>query len=173
MPSEVYLSLGSNLGSREAYIDQALTELQRKEVIITQLSSLYETDPVDVLDQPDFLNLVCKVKTAHDPLTLLGICQEIESAMYRIKEKPKGPRNIDIDLILYDQLVVNKAQLTIPHPRWHHRNFVLIPLLEIAPHLHDPVTNQTLLELLSKSHDRAQVTLITRPQMIGDNKKRD
>jgi 2-amino-4-hydroxy-6-hydroxymethyldihydropteridine diphosphokinase len=161
MISEVYLSLGSNLGNREANLTRALEKLQEKGVVLHQLSSFYETEPVDVPDQPDFLNLVCQVKTELVPLELLCSCQQVESEMQRLRVQSKGPRNIDIDIVLYAQQIVDQPQLTIPHPHWSRRNFVLIPLQEIAPHLRDPVTGQTLKGLLALCPDPAQVTRLS------------
>ena len=157
----VYLSLGSNLGEREAYLTRALEKLQEKGIVLVKRSSFYETEPVDVTDQPDFLNLVCQVKTELDPLELLGCCQQVESEMQRLRERNKGPRNIDIDIVLYAEEIVDHPRLTIPHPRWSRRHFVLIPLQEIAPNLRDPVTGRTLQELCSLCPDPAQVTRVT------------
>ena len=164
--SDVYLSLGSNLGTRETHLNRALEKLEDKGIQPVRLSSFYETDPVDMTDQPDFLNLVCQVKTELDPFQLLRACQQVESEMQRLREVSKGPRNIDIDIVLYDQQIIDQPQLAIPHPQWSRRNFVLIPLQEIAPNLHDPVTGQSLQELLARSPDHARVTLVTRTEGI-------
>lgn len=161
MASEVYLSLGSNLGNREAHLTQALEKLQHQGILLGRLSSFYETEPVDVTDQPDFLNLVCQVTTGLDPLALLGACQQIESEMQRVREKNKGPRNIDIDIVLYDRQIIDQPQLKVPHPHWSRRKFVLIPLQEIASHLRDPVTGHTLEKLLAQCSDRARVGRLT------------
>ena len=166
MASEVYLSLGSNLGDREAYLSQALEKLRGQGIVPTQISSFYETEPVDVTDQPDFLNLVCQVTTELDPAQLLNACQQIELDMGRVRERDKGPRTLDVDIVLYDQQIVNEPRLSIPHPHWSERNFVLIPLMEIAPDLRDPVTGQTLEELLARSPDRARVQAVTQPEGI-------
>ncbi|MEE8350151.1 MAG: 2-amino-4-hydroxy-6-hydroxymethyldihydropteridine diphosphokinase [Acidobacteriota bacterium] len=166
MTSEVYLSLGSNLGKREAHLTRALEKLQEARTTLIQISSLYETEPVDLPDQPDFLNLICQVTTDLAPLQLLGTCQQIESDMLRLRERIKGPRNIDIDIILYAHQIVDLPGLTIPHPHWSRRNFVLIPLQEIAPNLRDPVTGKSLQELLRLCPDPAQVTLVTTGQLL-------
>jgi 2-amino-4-hydroxy-6-hydroxymethyldihydropteridine diphosphokinase len=166
MASEVYLSLGSNLCDRKAHLSQALEKLRVREIVPTRISSFYETEPVDVTDQPDFLNLACQVTTAFDPSQLLSACQWIELDTGRVRERDKGPRTLDIDIVLYDQQIVNEPQLSIPHPHWSQRNFVLIPLMEIAPDLRDPVTGQTLEELLARSPDLARVRAVTRSEGI-------
>ncbi len=164
--SDVYLSLGSNLGVRETHLNNALERLQKKGIRPVRLSSFYETEPVDVTDQPDFLNLVCQVSTKLDPFQLLSACRQVESEMQRLREVNKGPRNIDIDIILYNQRIIDQPRLTIPHPHWSQRNFVLIPLQEIAPDLRDPATGHSIQELIARSPDQARVTLVTGPEGI-------
>lgn len=166
MSSSIYLSLGSNLGDRKVNLEKAIGKLREKGIQVVQASSIYETEPVDVPDQPYFLNLVCQVKTEVEPETLLKVCQDVESEMHRVREKSKGPRNIDIDIIFYDQRIVEKPLLKIPHPAWYRRNFVLIPLQEIAPDFQDPVTEKTVQQLQSESPDRARVTFF-KPALHG------
>ncbi len=158
MVSSIYLSLGSNLGDRKAHLRKALEKLQDKGVLLVQESSIYETEPVDVPDQPDFLNLVCQVKTQLEPEALLAACQEIESEMGRLRGKIKGARNIDIDILFYGRQRIEKPFLRIPHLSLQQRNFVLIPLAEIAPDFRDPVTDKTVHELRWRSPDGARVT---------------
>ncbi len=157
----IYLSLGSNLGDREAHLRKALEKLHPKEILLVRESSIYETEPVDVSDQPDFLNLVCQVETPLEPESLLAACQEIESEMGRLRGKTKGARNIDIDILFYGRRIVEKPFLKIPHPAWRQRNFVLIPLAEIAPNFRDPVSDQTVHALQRKSSDDSRVTPYT------------
>ena len=157
----IYLSLGSNLGDREGHLRRALEKLHQKGILLVKESSIYETEPVDVPDQPDFLNLVCQVETTLEPESLLASCQEIESEMGRLRKAIKGARNIDIDILFYGRRIVEKPFLKIPHPAWQQRNFVLIPLAEIAPNFRDPVSNQTVHALQRQSSDDSRVTLYT------------
>ncbi len=157
----IYLSLGSNLGDREARLRMALEKLQQRGILLVKESSIYETEPVDVLDQPDFLNLVCQVNTPLEPEPLLSSCQEIEFEMGRRRGEDKGGRNIDIDILFYGRRIVEKPFLKIPHPAWRRRNFVLVPLAEIAPNFRDPVSDQTVQALLQQSCDNSQVTSYT------------
>ena len=157
----IYLSLGSNLGDREARLRMALEKLQQRGILLVKESSIYETEPVDVPDQPDFLNLVCQVETVLEPESLLATCQEIEFEMGRRRGEDKGGRNIDIDILFYGRRIVEKPFLKIPHPAWRQRNFVLVPLAEIAPNFRDPVSNQTVQALQQQSCDNSQVTSYT------------
>ncbi len=136
----VYLALGSNLGCREEYIKNAVQALsQLPDTVVLAVSSLHETAPVGYPDQPDFLNAAAKIETSLSPNALLGAALGIEAALgryrNRIDEKEKsiknGPRIIDIDLLLYDNITVNTEELTLPHPRMFEREFVLAPLSEI------------------------------------------
>ncbi len=157
----IYLSLGSNLGDREAHLRKALEKLHQKGILLVRESSIYETEPVDVPYQPDFLNLVCQVKTPLEPESLLAACQEIESEMGRLRKTIKGARNIDIDILFYGRRIVEEPFLKIPHPTWRQRNFVLIPLAEIAPNFRDPVSDQTVHALQRQSSDGSRVTPYT------------
>jgi 2-amino-4-hydroxy-6-hydroxymethyldihydropteridine diphosphokinase len=142
----IYLSLGSNLGNRALNIYHALRRLGSR-IRIDEVSSLYETEPVEVRDQPWFLNLVCRGDTDLTPEALLHIAKTIEREMGRQKGVRFGPRLIDIDILLYGDLVLDLPQLQIPHPRLHERGFVLIPLGELAPHLIHPVLNRDVTQL--------------------------
>lgn len=132
-----YLCLGSNLGKREENLRQALTLLSPK-VSVDQVSSIYETEPVGYKEQPFFLNLVCAITTDLLPEQLLHLAKDIETKMGRIPSFPNAPRPIDIDILFYDNKIMETTNLTIPHPRLHDRAFVLIPLAEIAPDLVHP-----------------------------------
>jgi 2-amino-4-hydroxy-6-hydroxymethyldihydropteridine diphosphokinase len=134
--STAYLGLGSNLGDRRQYLAAAVCALNEEPGLrVEKTSSVYETKPVGVVEQPDFLNLVAQVTTelpAHD---LLARCLRIETALGRVRTERWGPRTVDIDVLWYDGQVVNDADLILPHPRMATRAFVLVPLAEIAPML--------------------------------------
>jgi 2-amino-4-hydroxy-6-hydroxymethyldihydropteridine diphosphokinase len=129
-----YLGLGSNLGDRLGRLVEALHELAVDPAISLLCgSSVYESTPVGVLEQPDFLNLVVQVKTAHLPLALLATCLAVEARLGRERRERWGPRTIDVDLLAYEQSQCSDDRLVLPHPRMHERGFVLTPLAEIAP----------------------------------------
>jgi 2-amino-4-hydroxy-6-hydroxymethyldihydropteridine diphosphokinase len=140
----VYLSLGSNLGDREGNLRAALDRLKPERV-----SRIYETEPVDLRAQPNFLNLAAELKTPLMPMQLLAHTQRIERELGRVRTVPKGPRTIDIDILFYGSSVIRSAKLDVPHPRLHERRFVLAPLAELAPDLRHPVTHQTVSEMLN------------------------
>ena len=128
------LGLGSNIGDREAAIKEGVDRLNSTDrLAVSRVSSLYETAPADYAKQPDFLNAAVKVVTDLKPEELLAAVQKIEKKMGRIKTIDKGPRNIDIDILLYDVVAVRLPNLTVPHPRLTERAFALVPLLEVAP----------------------------------------
>jgi 2-amino-4-hydroxy-6-hydroxymethyldihydropteridine diphosphokinase len=146
----VYLSLGANLGERQQTIENALETLERAEVKITATSSFYETEPQDVKDQPWFLNAVVKCETRLFPLQLLALALRIERELGRIRGTvSRGPRTIDIDVLLYANNVIDTPHLTVPHPRMLERRFVLEPLVEIAPDLRHPVTKELFKKYLA------------------------
>ncbi len=144
-----YLALGSNVGDREANLREAVQRLGSNELRVTRRSSLYETAPQEMLDQPWFLNAVVEVETSLFPLQLLARAREIEREMGRRRIAPKGPRNIDIDILFYGRSVIASAELEVPHPRIAQRRFVLEPLAEIAPDFRHPVTGKTASEMLA------------------------
>ena len=144
-----YLALGSNLGDREANLRDAVRRLDADDLRITRRSSLYETAPRELLDQPWFLNAAVEIETSLFPLQLLARVRAIERAMGRRREVPKGPRNIDIDILFYARAIIATTELKVPHPRLGKRRFVLEPLEEIAPDFRDPVTGKTAQEMLA------------------------
>lgn len=147
----VYLSLGSNLGDREKSLNDAVVGLEKEKVHVTARSGFYETEPQDVKDQPWFLNMVACCETRYFPLQLLNVLQRIERELGRVRDPGairRGPRVIDIDILLYGTATLDTSQLTIPHPRMFERRFVLEPLLEIAPDLKMPGTNKPLTSYL-------------------------
>jgi 2-amino-4-hydroxy-6-hydroxymethyldihydropteridine diphosphokinase len=141
----VYLGLGSNLGNRERNLDKAL-ELLSQRMKVEKISSIYDTEPLDNVNQPRFLNIVCRVHTRLAPEGLLSLAKGIESKMGR-QSKSGQPRPIDIDILLYGDRIVDTPDLVIPHPRMAERAFVLVPLAEIAPDLVHPVTGQKMKEM--------------------------
>ena len=144
MKTVIYLSLGSNLGDREANLRAAVAKLEPLRV-----SPIYETSPVDSLDQPFFLNQAVEAETDLTPLQYLSKTQEIERELGRVRTTPKGPRTIDIDILIFDTRLIQTARLEVPHPRLHERRFVLVPLADLAPDLRHPVTRRTVREMLS------------------------
>lgn len=142
-----YLGLGSNLGNRQKNLSEAF-ELMSGQVNVQKISSVYETEPVGYEQQQLFLNVVCRVSTELSPEKLLRLAREIENRMGRKSSFRNAPRPIDIDILLYDGLVVDGQELTIPHPRLAERAFVLVPLAEIAPELVHPVNQRNIREML-------------------------
>jgi len=159
-----YLGLGSNLGDRAANLLRAVSSLVNGRLQLVAASSVYETDPVDYLDQPKFLNQVIAV-TAPDlePYSLLKFCLETESELGRRRTTPRGARNIDIDLLLFGDFILDGeytgVNLILPHPRLHLRRFVLEPLAEIAPRFIHPVFGQSIEQLLGAVADDSFVQI--------------
>jgi GTP cyclohydrolase-4 len=143
-----YLCLGSNLGEREANLCQALTLLSLK-ANLEEVSSIYETEPIGYKEQPLFLNLVCRITTNLPPEEFLHLAKEIETRMGRVSSFPNAPRIIDIDILFYDNKIMETRNLTIPHPRLQDRAFVLIPLAETAPDLVHPKLGKSIARLAS------------------------
>lgn len=149
MPATAYLSLGSNLGDRAANLREAIQRLGELGKV-KQVSSFYETEPVEFTQQPWFLNCAVELETALAPRDLLNGMLAIEHAMGRERIQPKGPRLIDLDILLYGDTVVHEHGLTIPHPAMHERRFVLEPLAEIAPQVMHPVVKTSVADLLKE-----------------------
>jgi 2-amino-4-hydroxy-6-hydroxymethyldihydropteridine diphosphokinase len=157
-----YLSLGSNVGDREANLVRAIEELAPRGVRIIRQSSFYETEPLEIRDQAWFLNCAVEAETALTPHQLITVLLEIESEMGRHRGIKYGPRNIDMDILLFGASVVDTPDLVIPHPRMAERRFVLAPMNEIAPDSRHPVLDKTIGELLNETADKSLVRLWNR-----------
>jgi 2-amino-4-hydroxy-6-hydroxymethyldihydropteridine diphosphokinase len=153
----VYLSLGSNLGDRDKNLRTAIDELPHAGVAVTRVSSFYETEPVDLREQPWFLNCAVEAETHFDAFILLRALREIEEKMGSKKLVAKGPRLMDIDILLYGAETIDTPELQVPHPRMHLRRFVLVPLAEIAPTLEHPSWTKTVSEMVSATTDTSEV----------------
>ena len=153
----VYLSLGSNVGDRATNLHAAIAALTPAGVRVDRVSSTYETEPVDYQDQPWFLNCVLEAETDMQPQPLLQALRAIESQMGSKKEFAKGPRKIDLDILLYGSETIDTPELQIPHPRMLLRRFVLAPLAELVPTLKHPTWNATAAELLGQCSDKSVV----------------
>lgn len=142
-----YVALGSNLGNKEENIRKALALLSEQGLEIVRVSTLIATEPYGVTDQPGFCNGVCEVRTELEPLELLHLLLATEQKMGRVRVRHWGERNIDLDLLLYEQVVMTSAELNLPHPDMQNRAFVLVPMAEIAPQVVHPVLQRTMLQL--------------------------
>jgi 2-amino-4-hydroxy-6-hydroxymethyldihydropteridine diphosphokinase len=142
----IYLSLGSNVGDREAHLREAQDRLGAVGQLVN-VSSCYETEPVEFTRQPWFLNCTLALETSLTPQELMNSILRIEQEMGRRRVQKKGPRTIDIDILLFGNEVMNSSELTIPHPAMHQRRFVLEPLAEIAPDVQHPVLKKSIREL--------------------------
>jgi len=174
----VYLGLGSNVGDREEYIQQTLYVLEKTPgITVTKVSSIYETEPEGDSEQPMFLNAVCGIKTTLAPRKLMEELRSIEDTLGRDRAIEWGPRTIDIDILLYDDLIVSEDDLQIPHPLMHERGFVLSPLSEIAPNVVHPILEITIKQLYEdcgkEYEDRYDSNLRTEFGRLKDNYRGD
>lgn len=150
----LFLSLGSNLGDREGMLQAALDALEASALHIRRISPVYETAPVDAAGQPWFLNLVAEAETSLFPLQVLARTSRVEQRLGRRRTAPKGPRTIDIDILFYGNFMIDRPELTVPHPRFADRRFVLAPMADLAPDFRDPASKRTMRELLAGTEDQ-------------------
>lgn len=142
----VVLALGSNLGDRLRHLADAVVALKAA-VTVDAASSVYASDPVGYQDQGEFLNAVLVGRTERSPRSLLAACQAAEAAAGRVRERPDGPRTLDVDVVFFGRRVIRTPELVVPHPRWRERGFVMAPLAEVAPRWIDPETGRPVAEL--------------------------
>jgi 2-amino-4-hydroxy-6-hydroxymethyldihydropteridine diphosphokinase len=154
---QIYLSLGSNMGQRHENIIKAKKYLKKESIRINLESSLYEAEPWGLKDQPWFLNQCIKAESNLNPEQLLETIKKIETLLKRKHTQKYGPRTIDIDILYYGDVIIKNGNLQIPHPQINNRNFVLIPLNEIAPDFIDPIEKITIKELTQKCSDTCKL----------------
>ncbi len=160
MTSKAYVSLGSNLGDRAGNLLLGIRGMLEAEFVVTRLSQIYETEPVDTFPQPLFLNMVAELSVSDlSADDALGRLLEIEAALGRTRELAKAPRTIDLDLLFCGDKTSDTSRLQLPHPRLHQRRFVLVPLVELASGLVHPILNKTVAELLETVSDQSRVEL--------------
>lgn len=164
--AEAYVALGSNMGDRLRLLREAVARL-RDHGTVEMVSDAYETEPVGFADQPAFLNAALRLRTELPPEVLLARMLDIEADLGRTRTFPNAPRTLDLDLLAYDRLVLDAADLVLPHPRLHERAFVLVPLAAIAPDLRHPVSGVRVRELLAAIGEPGGVRLFTGGSLAG------
>ncbi len=152
-----FLSLGSNVGNREKNLKNACSFLEKAHIEVLRFSSIYETQPVDYPSQPWFLNQILEVSTGLLPDDLLDAVKTVEAKLGRLKSVPKGPRKIDIDIILAGKFIHQTPRLKIPHPQMHKRKFVLLPLREIDPYVVHPILKKNIESLVKDNDDPSEI----------------
>ncbi|MDA1337227.1 MAG: 2-amino-4-hydroxy-6-hydroxymethyldihydropteridine diphosphokinase [bacterium] len=153
-----YIALGSNIKDRERYLKEAARELEKQSKVLA-FSSLYETEPVGYANQDWFLNAVVQIETKLTLQELLSFVLEIEQKLKRVRTIENGPRTIDLDILFYEDEILAKENLVVPHPRLHERAFVLVPLCEIAPQLTHPVVKKSVSNILEDLPQKEEVRL--------------
>ncbi|HEX7066148.1 MAG TPA: 2-amino-4-hydroxy-6-hydroxymethyldihydropteridine diphosphokinase [Bacillales bacterium] len=160
MTEKVYIALGANVGDRVKALHQALLLLdEHPEIDVNRLSSVYETDPVGYTDQPNFLNMAAEVTTTLSPFNFFQITSTVETRLGRERTVRWGPRRIDLDILLYDNVNIETDLLQIPHPRMFERAFVLVPLAEINSELSIPGREMTIADYIKQISDKEGVRL--------------
>jgi 2-amino-4-hydroxy-6-hydroxymethyldihydropteridine diphosphokinase len=159
--TSAYIGLGSNLGDRAGNLLLGIRGMLNAGPEVTRLSQIYETEPVETFAQPSFLNMVVELQgnTLPPAEKVMARLLQVEHSLGRTRDMAKGPRIIDLDLLLYGNETIESQFLTLPHPRFHRRRFVLAPLAELAPHLIHPTLNKTIAELLEALDDNSEVKL--------------
>jgi 2-amino-4-hydroxy-6-hydroxymethyldihydropteridine diphosphokinase len=152
-----YLSIGSNLGNRETNLSRAIDGLTKSGIAVRRISSIFETEPIGYLNQPWFLNVAVKAETILAPRDLLTGCLQIEAGEGRIRSFPGAPRTLDVDILLYGDLILEEPGLEIPHPRMTQRRFVLEPLVQIAAEVMHPALKKTIASLFASCPDTSVV----------------
>jgi len=155
---DIYLSMGSNVGNREIYLLGAIDEFKSDNFIkIKNISSVFETEPIGVINQPLFLNLALNIKTGYSPEELLNVCKNIEKKLGRVSRNKWHEREIDIDIIFFNDMIIDTDNLKIPHPELYNRQFVLVPLSEIAPDFKCPKTMESIKQILFRCPDKTEI----------------
>jgi len=163
-----FVGMGSNLGEREALIGQALDELAAlPDTTLIRVSSLYDTEPVGVIEQPRFLNAVAMLDTELTARQLLWNLQRIEARLGRTRSQRWGPRTMDLDLLLYGDLVIEEDDLRLPHPELARRAFVLVPLVELDPQITHPVSGLSVVQMLARLEHKSPIKRISRLRTRG------
>lgn len=171
--AEVFLSLGSNLGDRLGYISSAIKEIQNlKEIRIIKFSSIYKTQPWGNEQQNEFLNTVLKIYTKLKPAELLRKLKTIEKILGRKNNGKWESREIDIDILFYDDLIINSEDLIVPHPEIPNRKFVLVPFTEVEPNFVHPILKKSILDLLKTTKDKLKCELYRGSEVLITEKRK-
>jgi 2-amino-4-hydroxy-6-hydroxymethyldihydropteridine diphosphokinase len=157
--SIVYIGIGSNLGDRQENCLHAIELLQERGIVVTKKSSLYETEPWGYKDQPQFINMAIEGETEFNPKELLMALKNIEREIGREESLRWGPRKVDLDILLFDTVILTEDSLEIPHPLLHKRDFVLKPLCEIASDIHHPLLKMSISDLLQQLYKKSLDTM--------------